>query len=179
MPKPIIKLAFRQFIDTNSTTPFEQKVFHATYTEFLIQRQSFSKGKDLYTWEAIRNTFPKSDPALPFKVSFAISGTINTLNHRIPGLNDALGNCSIPFSLYRFGLITSDAKDPSTHQISITYYTDAFTLLETIGDQLLLAQIPPHTLQLKMQPGLSIVSYNLAGMPHIIPPATPVTTASL
>jgi hypothetical protein len=179
MLKPLIKLAYRQFINANSTTPFEQKVFHATHTEFLIQRQSFSKGKELYTWESIRNTFPKSDPALPFKVGFAISGTINTLNHRIPGLHDALGNYSIPFSLYRFGLIASDAKDPATHHISITYYTDAFTLLETIGDQLLLAQDPPHTFQLKIQPGLSIVSYNLAGMPRIQPPAIPVTTASL
>jgi hypothetical protein len=39
MYKPLIKLACRQFIDANSTTPFEQKVFHATYTEFLIRRQ--------------------------------------------------------------------------------------------------------------------------------------------
>ena len=179
MFKPLVKLAYRQFIDAHSPTAFEQKAFHATYSEFLIQRQSFSKGKELYTWESIRNTFPKSDPALPFKVGFAISGTINTLNHRIPGLHDALGNYSIPFSLYRFGLIASDAKDPSTHHISITYYTDAFTLLETIGDQLLLAQDPPHTLQLKMQPGLSIVSYNLAGMPHIKAPSTSVSTASL
>jgi hypothetical protein len=179
MFKPIIKLAYRQFIDAQSTTPFEQKVFHATYTEFLIQRQSFSKGKELYTWEAIRSAFPKSDPALPFKVGFSISGTMNTLNHRIPALQDALGNRTIPFSLYRFGLVASDAKDPSTHQVSITYYTDAFTLLETIGDQLLLMQNPPHTFQLKMQTGLSIVSYNLAVIHHIQPPATPVPTASL
>jgi hypothetical protein len=179
MLKPIIKLAYRQFINANSKTPFEQKVFEATYAEFLIQRQSFSKGKELYTWEAIRNAFPKSDPALPFKVSFSISGTIITLNHRIPGLLNALGDCTIPFSLYRFGLINSDAKDPAAHQISITYYTDAFTLLETIGDQLLLAQNLPNTFQLKMQTGLSIVSYNLSGMSYAHLSATPATTASL
>jgi hypothetical protein len=155
----IIKLAYKQLIDAHSATPFEQKVFHATYSEFLVQQQSFSKGKELHSWEAIRSTFPKSDPALPFKVSFSIAGVIGSLDHRIPGLEDALGDCSIPFSRYRFSLIAADAKDPSLHKISLTWFTEELTLLAIIGNQLLLSQTPPHTTQLKMQPGLSVVHY--------------------
>ena len=159
MHKPIIRLAYRQHIDVTATTPIDQKIFNATWSEFLIQRQSFSKGLELYTWEDIRRTFPKSDPALPYKVGFAIAGTLNTQNHRIPGLPDALGEYAVPFECYRFHLVASDARDRSSHRISITYHTGDLTLLEVLGDYLLLTQTPPQTLVLKLQPGLSIMSY--------------------
>ena len=158
--RPIIRLAYRQYIDAAATSPFDQKIFNATWSEFLIQRQSFSRGLELHTWQQIRQTFPKSDPALPFKVGFAISGALNAQNHRIPGLADALGDCSIPFECHRFHLIASDARDHSAHQVSITYYTGDLTLLETLGDQLLLTEPPPQTIQLKLQPGLSIIHYS-------------------
>ena len=159
MPKATIRLAYRQIIDLRSVTPFEQKIFHATYSEFRIQQQSFSKGRELHTWEDIRTTFPKSDPALPFKVSFSIAGLISSLQSRIPELHDALGNNNILFIQHRFGLITSDTRDPAQHAVSITYITDEFILNEIIGNQLLLSEQPPQAFQLKMQPGLSIVSY--------------------
>ena len=165
MHTPIIRLAYRKHIDAAATTPFDQKIFNATWSEFLIQCQSFSKGLELHTWQQIRQTFPKSDPALPFKVGFAIAGILNAQNQRIPGLTDALGDASIPFECYHFHLIASDARDRSTHQISITYHTGDLTLLATLGDQLLLTQTPPQTLQLKLQPGLSIISYRLDHTP--------------
>jgi hypothetical protein len=159
MPKALVRLAYRQIIDANATTPFEQQVFHATWSEFCIQQQSFSKGQELYTWEAIKNTFPKSNPALPFKVSFSIAGIIAALGKQIPGLQDTLGVQTIPFLQHRFELISSDVKEASQHQVSITYITPELTLFEVIGDQLLLALQPPQTFQLKMQPRLSIISY--------------------
>ena len=159
MPKATIRLAYRQIIDHQSVTPFEQKLFYATYSEFCVQQQSFSKGRELYTWESIRHHFPKSDPALPFKVSFAIAGLIGSLQNKIPDLHDALGNNNISFVQHRFGLISSDCREPTQHVISITYITDEFTLFEIIGDQLLLSQQPPQAFQLKMQPGLSVISY--------------------
>jgi hypothetical protein len=176
MHHPIIRLGYRHHIDATSTAPFDQKIFNATWSEFLIQRQSFSKGQELYTWEDIRRTFPKSDPALPFKVGFAIAGALNAQNHRIPGLADALGDCSIPFEYYHFHLIASDARDRSTHRVSITYYTGDLTLLHFFSDQLLLIQTPPQTLQLKLQPGLSIIQYKSITTPPSISPTPPHST---
>jgi hypothetical protein len=173
----IIRLAYKHVIDASASTPFEQKVFNATYAEFLIQQQSFSKGKELYTWQAIRSTFPKSDPALPFKVSFSIAGVIGSLDHRIPLLKDALGECSIPFSNYKFTLLASDAKDPSIHQVSLTWFTSDLTLLGTIGDQLLLSPSSPQVLQLPMQPGLAVISYHAPATSETRWPQT--ATASL
>ena len=159
MPKAHIRLAFRQLIDSTVTAPFEQQIFEATWFEFCIQQQSFSKGQDLFTWDAIKNTFPKSNPALPFKVSFSIAGLIASLGNQVPGLRDTLGDQSIPFAQHRFELIASDAKDALQHQVSITYITPELPLYEIIGDQLLLSLKPPQTFMLKLQSGLSIVTY--------------------
>jgi hypothetical protein len=35
MPKPIIRLAYRQYIGDDATAPFDQKIFNATWSEFL------------------------------------------------------------------------------------------------------------------------------------------------
>ena len=159
MSKATIRLAFRQMIDCRSATPFEQKIFGVTFAEFGIQQQSFSKGQPLYTWEEIKAAFPKSQQALPFKVSFAIAGLIGSLQNRIPGLYDALGNEDIPFTQHRFNLIASDIRDPTAHVVSLTWITGDLSLYEIVGNQLLLSLLPPQTFQLEIQPGLSIVSY--------------------
>ena len=162
MPKAHIRLAYRQIIDATTSSPFEQQVFRATWSEFCIQQQSFSKGRPLYTWAEIKDTFPKSNPALPFKVSFSIAGIINGLDKQIPGLKDTLGIQTIPYLQHRFELIRSDVNDASQHQVSITWISPEMALYEVIGDQLLLALEPPQTFMLKMQPGLSIISYESA-----------------
>ena len=159
MSKATIRLAFRQIIDCRSATPFEQKMFTLTFAEFGIQQQSFSKGQPYYTWASLCDNLPKCRQALPFKVSFATAGLINSLQNRIPGLQDALGNEDIPFAQHRFGIVTSDVRDPTAHVISLTWITPDLTLFETIGDQLLLSTLPPQTFQLEMQHGLSVVSY--------------------
>ena len=159
MPIAQIRLAYRHFIDAGSATPFEQAIFQTTWSEFLIQQQSFSKGQELFTWESIRNTFPKSNPTLPFKVGFSIAGVLSSLNNKIPGLMDTLGLSPIPFLQHRFELIASDVKDRSAHKVSLLYLTDSINLYAIIGDQLLLGLEPPQTFLLNMQPGLSIISY--------------------
>jgi len=168
MPKALIKIAYKTFIDAGSQTPFEQQVFNATYAEFAIQQQSFSKGQPVFTWSELRQKFPKSDPALPFKVSFAIAGAINSLNRQIPGLQDTLGMKCIPFTDHRFELIASAINDRAAHKIGILYLTDTLTVLDIIGDCFLLAlgdvrqemeKSPVPSFFLKMQPGLSIFSY--------------------
>ncbi|MBS1663331.1 MAG: hypothetical protein JST68_19965 [Bacteroidetes bacterium] len=159
MPKATIRLAYRQIIDAGAATPFEQQIFQNTWEEFRIQQQSFSKGQEIYTWEELKNAFPKSNPALPFKVSFAIAGAVQSLGNHIPGLQDTLGTQPVPFVQHKFELISSDTRDASKHQVSIIYITDDLTLFEIIGSHLLLSCQPPQTFLVKMQPGLSIISF--------------------
>jgi hypothetical protein len=171
MPKATVRLACRQIIDHHSPTPFEKNLFDVSFAEFCIQQQSFSKGQPYYTWASIRDNIPKSQQLLPFKVSFALAGLINSLQNKIPGLTDALGNEDVPFAEHRFSLIASDARDPSAHSICLTWITCDLLLYEIIGDRLPLSQHPPQTFQLDIrantlsdfhglgQPGLSIISY--------------------
>jgi hypothetical protein len=174
MPRALIKLAYQHIIDADSSTPFEKEIFNATYGEFLIQQQSFSKGQDLPTWSAIRAKFPKANPALPFKVSFAIAGLLRNLEGKIPVLENPLSLKPIPFINHYFQLLESDINDPSAHRVCIVYITDILTYYERFGDRLLLAwgqsaarsAQPVQTFMLKMDHRLSIVSYEeLPGQP--------------
>lgn len=174
MPKALIKLAYRQIIDANAGTPFEKEVFNATFAEFLLQQQSFSRGLELFTWSAIREKFPKAYPALPFKVSFAIAGLLLSLDKKIPGLEDTLGLRQVNFTSHYFQLLASDVNDPSVHKAAIIYFTDTLTYFGNIGDALLLSDgnthqaakdQPVQTFQLKTGPYLSIISYvELSGL---------------
>ncbi|HVW59351.1 MAG TPA: hypothetical protein VHC48_04925 [Puia sp.] len=168
MTKALIKLAYRQIIDASSVTPFEKEVFNATFAEFVLQQQSFSKGLELFTWSAIREKFPKAHPALPFKVSFAIAGLLPSLDKKIPGLEDTLGLRQVNFTSHYFQLLASDINDPSVHRVAIIYFTDTLTYFGNVGDALLLADgnahqaaedQPVQTFQLKIDPHLSIISY--------------------
>jgi len=179
MPPALIKFACQQIIDASSLTHFEQQVFHATYQEFRLQQQSFSKGLDLFTWSAIKEKFPRSNPTLPFKVSFAIAGLVQTLDKKIPGLTDTLNIKPIHFVNHYFQLLESDIRDISAHKVSIIYLTDTLTCFGNFGDRLLLALgdtrtgsagpsdgmapakhgQPVQTFMLKMEERLSIISY--------------------
>jgi hypothetical protein len=101
MAKALIKPAYQQIIDASADTPFGQQVFNATYAEFVLQQQSFSKGQDLFTWSAIKAKFPKANPAPPFKVSFALAGLLQSLGKKIPGLEDTLHIAPVYFSIRR------------------------------------------------------------------------------
>jgi len=181
MSTALIKLACQQVIDASSSTPFEQQVFHATYQEFRLQQQSFSKGLDLFTWSAIKEKFPKSNPTLPFKVSFSIAGLVQTLDKKIPGLTDTLNIKPVPFANHYFHLLESDSRDPSAHKVSIIYLTGTLTCFGTFADRLLLADRtdedhpsddlsvkngqPARTFMLKMEERLSIISYEELNQP--------------
>lgn len=168
MPKAVIKLAWRQVIDINSNTPFEQDIFNTTFAEFIFQQQSFAKGESLYTWSDIRSKFPKAHPALPFKVSFSIAGLLQSLDKKIPGLEDTRCLRPIHFFNHYFQLIESDTRDRSAHKVAIIYFTDTLTWFGNIGDTLLLAEgdaaqgpdnQPISTFQLKTDDRLSIFNY--------------------
>jgi hypothetical protein len=176
MPQALIKLAYQHIIDINSGTPFEQEVFNATFAEFTFQQQSFSKGdKTLTSWSAIKEKFPKANPALPFKVSFAIAGLLQSLDKKIPGLEDTLHLKPVHFISHYFQLIESDVNDRSLHRVSIIYLTDTLTYFGSLGNTLLVAHgdirhtsedQPAQTFLLRMEDSLSIFSYvDLARQP--------------
>ena len=158
MSKAIIKLTYKQVIDAASTTDFEKNVLFASYQEFLLKSQAYNPGNRLKTFSEMKNNDGRSN-SLHYKLSFAIGYFIETLKNKIPVLTDTLGN-SITFEVPKFELIESDITTIAEHKVALNYITGELTLLNIIGEYLVLtAGSGEETFTVKMQDGLSISSY--------------------
>jgi hypothetical protein len=166
MRKSLIKLAYRQIIDATATGRFEKDVFNDSYSEFLIQIQTYNQVNNYTTWREVRTAIPKSNVTLQYKVGFAIGLYVRELNNQIPGLWDNLERMNVPFADYRFELLESDITNRSAHRVALTYLTDSLTLLGTIGEYMVLAlgdkskeTAPLETFMVAMRPNLAVLSY--------------------
>lgn len=165
MPQALIKIAYKQVIDINSKSSFEKDVFNDTYSEFLMQVQSYNSDNQYTTWDEIRTNVPKGGFNVPYKVGFAIGLYVRDLKNQIPYLLDSLGR-KVAFENYKFEIIASDIINKAAHKVSLTYETDTLTLFGMAGEYLLLAlgdqtatKEPVETFMLKMQSNFSVVSY--------------------
>jgi hypothetical protein len=163
MNKALIKLAYKQVIDSSSTGDFERNVFNATYQEFLLKSQAYNLERKFKTFSELKANDGRAN-SLHYKLSFAIGNFINRLNNKIPVLTDNAGN-SLAFDVPKFELMESDITDKSKHQVAINYCTGTLTLLDIIGEYMILAigdvanDDNAESFTLKMQPGLSVIFY--------------------
>jgi hypothetical protein len=163
MNKALIKLAYKQVIDGSSTGDFERNVFNATYQEFLLKSQAYNLERKFKTFSELKANDGRAN-SLHYKLSFAIGNFINRLNNKIPVLTDNDGN-NLAFDVPKFELIESDITDKTKHHVAINYCTDTLTLLDVIGEYMVLAigdvanDDTADSFTLKMQPGLSVVFY--------------------
>jgi len=166
MKNALIKIAYKQIIDSNSKREFERDVFNDSYLEFCMQVQSFAKSKEFTSWKDIRTDL-KANSNVQYKTGFSIGLYVKKLNNFIPGLSNSLGEQIIPFESHRFEIIESDTLKKELHCVGITYLSDVFTFLGMMGEYMLLA-VGDHsensgasltTFLLKNQPNLAVVSY--------------------
>ena len=158
MAKTVIKLTYRQVIDASSTGDFEKNILSASYQEFLSKSEVYNPGNKLKTFSEMKNNDGRAN-LLHYKLSFVIGYFIETLKNKIPVLTDNLGN-SVTFEVPKFELIESDVTTMAAHKVAINYITPELTLLNTIGEYLVLtAGSGEETFTIKMQNGLSISSY--------------------
>ena len=84
-----------------------------------------------------------------------------------------MGN-RINYETARFELIESHVDDISLHKVAINYETTEMILVDMIGEYLLLSNAalmedePVDTFMVKMQPSLSIVSYQAHMQPQLV-----------
>jgi hypothetical protein len=159
----LIKLAYRQVINIKDEGDFEKKVFNATYREFLLKSQAYNLEGKFKTFTRLKANDGRAN-SLHYKLSFTIGSFLKELGNKMPGLKDNNGD-SLVFEGFGFELVESNIEDKATHEVAIKYNTGTFTVLNTIGEYLVLAKcdVKPEdaheTITVKMQPGLSIVSY--------------------
>ena len=169
MAKAFIKLAYRQIIDANSVGNFEKKIFHDSYAEFLLKIQNYNQENKFTKFSDIVAADGRAN-SLHYKCSFAILHHIETLKNKIPGLSDAAGRMSIPFEVPEFKVLESGITDKSLHKVAVIYTTGTFTLLNSFGEYLVLAEGDKsandeavETFTIKLQDNLSVISYCEAG----------------
>lgn len=161
MTKAIIKLTYKQVIDASSTGDFEKNVLFASYQEFLLKSQAYNPGNKLKTFSEMKNNDGRAN-SLHYKLSFVIGYFIETMKNKIPVVTDTLGN-SITFEVPKFELIESDVATMAAHKVAINYITPGLTLLNTIGEYLVLSTgNGEESFTVKMQDGLAITSYQQA-----------------
>lgn len=159
----LIKLAYKQIIDASAQGAFEKSVLQASYREFLLKNQAYNPERKFKTFTELKAHDGRAN-SLHYKLSFAVGHFIQTLDHKIPGLTDNLGN-SVLFETPQFELIESSIGNITAHKVAITYTTGTLTLVNQLADFMLLAngdvseKIEADTFVLRMQPNLSIVSY--------------------
>ena len=172
MCKAKVRIVYRQIIEESSESGFEKAIFQASYQEFLLKSQAYNQQGKFKTFSKIKANDGRAN-SLHYKLSFAVGQFISQLNNKIPVIKDNLGS-KITFDVANFELIESHIEDISLHKVAINYETGLLFLIEIMGEYLLLAQDnlreneAIETFVLRMQPGLSIVSYEEANQPHII-----------
>ena len=172
MSKAKIKIVYRQEIDESCKSGFEKAIFQASYDEFLLKSQAYNGEGKFKTFSKIKANDGRAN-SLHYKLSFSVGRFIAQLNNKIPVIKDNRGS-KISFEVANFELIESHIEDMSLHKVAINYETGSLSLIEIMGEYLLLASNdlpengPIETFVLRMQPHLSIVSYEEVNRPKII-----------
>ena len=166
MNKAIVRITYRQSINSKSTSSFEKEVWEESYQEFLMQSQTYHEGGTLRSFSAMTEKNPKAN-SLHYKTGFSVGLFIKGLKNRIPVLTDTM-NRGLRFTDHRFEILASDIGEKEKHEVAIYYTTESFILHDIIGDNLLLAPIGGENYTgeecflVKLQNDLSISSYQAA-----------------
>jgi hypothetical protein len=173
MKHAIIKLAYRQIIDAQSANSFEKYIFNASYNEFLLKSQAYNAEKKFSSFHEMVNNDGRAN-SLHYKLSFSVIGYVEALNKKIPKLTDNAGK-NILFNEWQFELIDSDITNKAAHKVAINYYTNKITVIETLGEYMLLVADNrsesfddiSDSFILKMQDNLSITKFQQ--LPELLP----------
>jgi len=172
MSRAKIKIVYRQVIDESCQSGFEKAIFQASYDEFLLKSQAYNPESKFKTFSKIKANDGRAN-SLHYKLGFSVGHFIAQLNSKIPVIKDNRGN-KISFEVANFELIESHIEDMSLHKVAINYETGLLSFIEIMGEYLLLGPDdlaehgPIETFILRMQPDLSIVSYEEVNQPQII-----------
>ncbi len=163
MYKAKVKLVYKQVIDEASPSGFEKAIFHASYQEFLLKSQAYNRDGKFKTFSKIKANDGRAN-SLHYKLSFSVLHFIAQLDNKMPVVRDNLGN-KVAFDVARFELIESHVDDITVHKVAINYETEVLTMVELMGEYLLLSagnvdgMEPVSTFMVRMQPNLAVSSY--------------------
>jgi hypothetical protein len=137
MKNCLITISFKQIIDGSMQGWFEKGVINSSYEEFLLKSQLYNPELKFKTFQEMKTNNPKAD-SLNYKCGFPVIPFVDLLKNEIPGLKNTIDE-PIKFKTHLFQIIDSDITNRLAHTVSITYFTEQLSLIDSFGEYLLLA----------------------------------------
>jgi len=134
-----IRFCYRKIIDAAAQRPLDKYIFDSSYAEFLMQSQFYNPGKKYSSFSDLLLHVPGAEK-LHFLVSAAVTGYVQQLNEQVPDITNNLGKLFLRFKGYRFGIINSDIKDKSKHQVAVNFFSEPMLWHDTIGNYRLISE---------------------------------------
>lgn len=162
--KKKIRFCYRKIISSGATKPWDKIVFDESYMEFRMQIQNFEMHRQYPFYGELIHHVPQAKE-LPARVLPSVSGYITQLDNILPDILNNNGRRFMRFEHFEFEIINSHFELKEKHQIGISFFSDPYFWLDTIGNYLLISGTtvpekgPVLTETLQLQPYLSI--YNI------------------
>jgi hypothetical protein len=137
MKNCLITISFKQIIDASIQGWFEKSVINSSYEEFLLKSQLYNPEMKFKTFLEMKANNPKAE-SLNYKCGFPIIPFVDLLKNEIPGLKNTIDQ-HIKFKTHLFEIINTDISNKLSHTVSITYFTEQLSVIDSFGDYLLLA----------------------------------------
>jgi hypothetical protein len=136
MSKAIIRLTLRVEVDNYTTDSIASKI-HAQTAESLHADMSFYGAAK---WENIKQQNPKLAETLNNEATNIALGQLRMVRNKIPTIKDNSIEAGFKFNDCIVDILESTNGKLDSHKIVCRFTTEEFTLLEVIGNKLLLIQ---------------------------------------
>jgi hypothetical protein len=169
MDKAIIKLAFKQIIDSGTTGDFEGKALDSSYNEFLIAMRPFKATAK--NWTEFK-TYASTQHINNVKTQAykGVEGNLYIIKNLIPQVEETFNGHRLNFSNILFDIVEGDFINKNSFKICIIYITDFLTLLDSLNEDLILSfgdktkeikagEIIQDIFTFELAKNISIVSY--------------------
>ncbi len=159
----LIKISYRHIIDASAQSQFEKNVFHFFYEEFLLKSQAYNPEGKFQTFTELKANDGRAN-SLHYKSGFAVTGFIESLNKKIPFLEDTTGK-QITFDICNLEVIETDISNRLYHTVALHFTTAVLRLHQSFGQFLVLSEEknsesnPHETFTLQLQPNVAVVHY--------------------
>ena len=132
-----INLSAKQYFNFMCRTDFERRIFHDTYKEFQKKSKPYVVGEYLHSFSQMCLANGKAI-ALHQKLHYSIMNVIETLDNKMPVLNDVSGK-PILFDWAELNIYESDLLNKAAHVVAINYTSPKLLLHEIVSDMLILS----------------------------------------
>lgn len=133
-----------------------------------MQAQQYDQAGKYPSFQELLDHVPNAEQ-LHYLTSRVAVGYLKQLNQLIPDVVNAFGRRCLPFTQFKFELLTSHVQHKELHRVAIFFYSDPLTWIDALEGKLLIAYgdqrealrtgAEVNTDLIALQPDLSVWTY--------------------